>query len=92
MPAGLDGVGEALVLAEQLGLRLDGSSTASATASSAWYSWPVARATSQPCRAISMMSMAPMSAAGVALPIMSLLPSQASGAPRRLTAFSTCRA
>ena len=43
--------------------------TASAMASSALYSWPVALATSQPCRAISMRSIAPTSAAGVASPM-----------------------
>ena len=56
----------------------------------AWYSWPVARATSQPCRAISMMSMAPMSVAGVAVPIMSLVPSHACGSLQASTAFLSC--
>jgi len=68
------------------------SSTAVAVASSRLNSWPVALATSQPCRAISMRSIAPMSAAGVASPMTPSSPSQAFGSDHAVTARPICRA
>ena len=66
------------------------SSRAAAVVPSALNSWPVALATSQPCRAISMRSIAPTSAAGVASPMTLRVPVQASGADQALTARPIC--
>ena len=68
------------------------SSRAFAVVSSTSNSWPVALATSQPCRAVSMSSIAPTSAAGVASPMTLRSPSQAWGADQAVTALSICRA
>ena len=65
-------------------------SRALAVLSSVLNSWPVALATSQPCRAISMRSIAPMSAAGVGLPIMSRSPVQAAGSLQAPIALPIC--
>ena len=87
-----DGVGEALVLAEEFGLGLDDVLQGRGRLSSAANSWPVALATSQPCRAISMRSIAPTSAAGVASPMTPSSPAQAFGSCHALTALPICRA
>jgi len=65
-------------------------SSAAAVASSAWYTWPVALATSQPCSAISMRSIAPTSAAGVPLPMTLSSPSHTLGSDQALTARPIC--
>jgi len=65
-------------------------SRALAVVSSGLNCWPVALATSQPCRAISMRSIAPMSAAGVGLPIMSRSPVQAAGSLQASIALPIC--
>jgi phosphoglycerate dehydrogenase-like enzyme len=68
------------------------SSRALAVWSSVLNSWPVALATSQPCRAVSMNSIAPTSAAGVALPMTFRVPAQAPGSDHASTALPICRA
>jgi phosphoglycerate dehydrogenase-like enzyme len=65
------------------------SSTTWASSPSQAYSWPVARAMSQPCSTVSMISIAAMSAAGTSLPMTLRSPSQAWGSDQAVTALFT---